>query len=1286
MNSLRHGSRAAMIGLTFLIASTGLAQHARLVQDIYPGSFGSSPASMVKVGEAIYFSTWNGPRFLRTDGTNAGTEVLGNDFMEEPVVVGSHLFFVVTGNAGKELWHLNPDTGQEELVKDIYPDWPGSDPTSLTSASGRLFFAADDGTHGKELWVSDGTDAGTTLVRDINSYDSSTPRNFVEYNGAVYFVADDDSGHPGLWRSDGTAGGTFAVTNVGVGKLSFAEPLLVVYDGLLYFSGTTATTGVELWRTNGTSSGTTMVADIVPGAGSGSPAQPYVGLGRLFFMAFTSGTGYELYSFDSQTQTVSLVKDINPGSASSFPVHFIALNGAVLFQASSAAYGGEVWRTDGTSGGTSLVADIQPGTVGAGFQWPAVQGARVYFEAATSANGSEIWMTDGTAAGTRMAAELVFGSDSSYPGEFLPLGNALLFTATTPWSGQELFALDTCDATITASGPTTFCAGGSVTLTASPGLNYSWSNGATTQSIVVTQSGNYSVSVMNDVTCSTITTPVSVTVQALPNATITPSGPTAFCQGGTVTLSAPVATGATYLWSNGATTSAITVAASGTFTVSVTNPSGCSATSAPHTVTVNPSPAAGIHSTQIYDDAGSGTVTRNGDAIEACGNPTVRLVPLALDASYSYNWSTGATTAVLDVTTSGTYTLTVTSPSGCATTSSVTVHYAAFPAKPAIAAPATELCPTGGNVTLTAPDADAWTWSNGATTQSIVVSQPGSYTVRLRVGACDSPLSDPVVVTTGLSSITTSDSLALCGTGGSATLTANAGTSWLWSNGATTRSIVVTEPGTYSVTTTNAGCTMPQSSPVTVTARSVAIGVSGPTSFCDGGSVTLTASAGTSWLWSNGATTQSITVSTSGSVSVTATFPDGCAILSAPVAVESHHAAVFVTADRTTVCPNGAIALSASASDCTACTYQWYDNTYAPIAGATSSTLTITPSTSGFVYVKVHSDLGCEATSGGTSYTVLPTPNATITSAASLCEGQSGSASVPDAGAGTTYSWSIVHGTLNFPNASSVTFTPSGVDPVVLTVTVANGACSVTTSRTVTVLPLPAASISASGPTTFCDGGSVTLTASAGSSYLWSTGATTAAINVTAGGNYRVTVTNANGCSATSAWTAVTVKARPAVPLITASGPTTFCAGGSVTLTAPAGFAYLWSTGASSPAIVVYAGGNYTVTVTNASGCSSMSAATTVTVNAATTIAQQPQTKTIPKNTTTTLSVAAGGTGTLLYQWYSGTSPSTSSPIGGATGSTYTTPKLTHGTYNYWVRVTGSCGVANSVTATITVQ
>ncbi|MBC7912512.1 MAG: IPT/TIG domain-containing protein [Pyrinomonadaceae bacterium] len=146
------------------------------------------------------------------------------------------------------------------------------------------------------------------------------------------------------------------------------------------------------------------------------------------------------------------------------------------------------------------------------------------------------------------------------------------------------------------------------------------------------------------------------------------------------------------------------------------------------------------------------------------------------------------------------------------------------------------------------------------------------------------------------------------------------------------------------------------------------------------------------------------------------------------------------------------------------------------------------------------------------------------------------------------------------------------------------------------VNPVPIASITASGPTTFCEGGNVVLTASGGSSYLWSTGATTKSIIVERGNSYSVTIMNANNCSATSVATFVTANPAPIASIIAGSS-TTFCEGSSVVLSASSGTSYLWSTGETTKSITVKTTGLYKVTIWNAYGCSATSAATSTTVN-----------------------------------------------------------------------------------------
>lgn len=177
-------------------------------------------------------------------------------------------------------------------------------------------------------------------------------------------------------------------------------------------------------------------------------------------------------------------------------------------------------------------------------------------------------------------------------------------------------------ASITANGPTTFCSGTTVLLTANAGTNYSWSNGATTGSILVSTSGNYTVTLTNN-GCVSTSTPVVVTVNPLPASNVTAGGPLAFCQGSTVVLSAP-AGNTQYSWSNGATTPSITVSNSGTFTVMVTNSFGCTSTSTTTQVLVSPNPVVTLLAAP-YQNLFPGLTT----------NLTAQVTPTG---SYSYSW------------------------------------------------------------------------------------------------------------------------------------------------------------------------------------------------------------------------------------------------------------------------------------------------------------------------------------------------------------------------------------------------------------------------------------------------------------------------------------------------------------------------------------------------------------------------------------------------------------------------------------------------------------------------
>lgn len=485
-----------------------------------------------------------------------------------------------------------------------------------------------------------------------------------------------------------------------------------------------------------------------------------------------------------------------------------------------------------------------------------------------SASGNLVWT--GTSSGSQMGITLPATIPNLGSGSY----NITLVLASGCSSNSLSQTLSGPSApgtpTITPGGPTTFCAGGSVTLTSSPASTYLWSTGETTSSITVSSGGSYTVTVGNGSGCVATSAASMVTVNAAPSVpSITPGGPTTFCTGGSVTLTSSSTTGNT--WSTTATTQAITVSTSGTYTVTVSNGT-CSSSSAGITVTVNPPPA-------------TPTITPGGPTTFCTGGS----VTLTSSAPTGNTWSTAETTNSIVVSSSGSYTVSVGSGSCTATSAPIAITVNPSPTATITPGGPTSFC-MGGSVTLTASSGGGYLWSTGATTQSITISASGSYTVTVTSSGC-SATSAPTVVTVsttpGPPTVTPGGPTTFC-SGGSVTLTSSAGGSYLWSDGSTTQAITVSNPGSYTVTITTGGCSA-SSTPTTVTVNPTpatpTITAGGPTNFCAGDSVQLTSSAASGYLWSNAATTQSIWVQTTGSFTVTVSNGTCSSQPSAPVSV-----------------------------------------------------------------------------------------------------------------------------------------------------------------------------------------------------------------------------------------------------------------------------------------------------------------------------------------------------------------------------------------------------------------
>src|SRR5262249_44450182 len=294
----------------------------------------------------------------------------GSSYPEYLTDFNGTLFFVANDGAnGKELWKSDGTEAGTVLVKDIRPGRGGSYPFNLTVVGSTLFFTANDGVNGAELWKSDGTTAGTVLLKDIRPpRDSSYPRDHTVVNGTLFFTADDGTHGRELWKSDGTAAGTVLVKDIRPGNSPYGFPLTSSPDNLtavgnqLFFSADDGVSGRELWKSDGTAAGTVLVKDIRP------------------------GSSYFVYPYGSD------------------PRNLVAAGGRLFLTHNDGVPGSESWHSAGTAAGTVLVKDITPSSA-YGFpssSYPSsltAVGGKVFFSADDGVSGRELWKSDGTADG-----------------------------------------------------------------------------------------------------------------------------------------------------------------------------------------------------------------------------------------------------------------------------------------------------------------------------------------------------------------------------------------------------------------------------------------------------------------------------------------------------------------------------------------------------------------------------------------------------------------------------------------------------------------------------------------------------------------------------------------------------------------------------------------------------------------------------------------------------------------------------------------------------------------------
>ncbi len=581
------------------------------------------------------------------------------------------------------------------------------------------------------------------------------------------------------------------------------------------------------------------------------------------------------------------------------------------------------------------------------------------------------------------------------------------------------------------SGNTSVCSGISENYSVTPetGVSYTWSglpagasftttNGTTASSAMTIDwgtaaPGTYTITVTPSNVCGTTGTPQTISVTVLPAPVpLTISGPTSLCTGETITLTSSYASGNS--WSpNGETSASISVTSPGTYTVSVTT--SCGTLTASQTVTLNTPPPANIIPDGPTSFCPGGSVT------------------LTSGSSSGNSWSTGATTPSITVTTAGTYVLTVTDICGPSSVSQQVIILS-LP-NPQISGN-TSFC-AGQQTTLTASGDNTYLWSTGETTTSISISTPGSYTVTA-FNTCGQTTSTPFTVSENpLPNPQISGNLSFC-TGQPTTLTASGGDTYLWSTGETTTSIPVSTPGSYSVTAFNT-CGQVVSIPVTITENPLPNPqITGNHSFCAGQQITLTASGGVTYLWSNGQTSTSIPVTTPGSYLVTAFNSCGQAV-STPFTITEMPLPDAQISGNLSFCAGQQTALTASGGT----TYTWS-------TGQTGTNLTV--NTPGVYSVSANNSCGTDVeTVTVTIASVSASFTPSVTTGAAPLAIDFTNTSDPDA---VLFHWNFGDGSTETSVSPSHLFTQSGAYTVELTATNAIG-CSHSYSITIEVLDIP---------------------------------------------------------------------------------------------------------------------------------------------------------------------------------------------------------------------------------------
>ena len=350
----------------------------------------------------------------------------------ETRITGNTLYMKVISEIGGshyELWKTNGDAATTQLLRSFET---GSDMGSLKSGYGTLYFVKTDAIFGSELWKSDGTTNGTTIVRDVNpGPTNSQPWYMTELNGKVIFSLHETKTGAELWSTNGSASGTILVKDINTRATqgswaNFSYKGAAVNDGIV-FVAYEKQHGDELYASNGTQSGTKLINDILPGENTSRPRDFLSKNNYAYFIGFPTADGMTASIYRTNGEANGLKKIF---SYNSYPYsdgyYSVADNGivfTVIYNSNTGNY--DLWRSDGTTAGSLMLAS--------NLYWShsmVTSGNQAFFVAGDITYGYELWKSDGTIAGTKMVKDIAAGFVGSYPYSLFSYGGNVYFGAS----------------------------------------------------------------------------------------------------------------------------------------------------------------------------------------------------------------------------------------------------------------------------------------------------------------------------------------------------------------------------------------------------------------------------------------------------------------------------------------------------------------------------------------------------------------------------------------------------------------------------------------------------------------------------------------------------------------------------------------------------------------------------------------------------------------------------------------------------------------------------------------